>query len=91
MPAALLCTRSEKSISPWDGMRYRLAFLDIAGDFVTIDNISTIRALSLHCLLEDQLVERDSTADAGGSWGRSTLDYCYMSPWTSVPQTISTN
>lgn len=56
------------------------------------ESIATIRAVALECLLEDQIRSQGSDY---GSWGRSTLDYCYLTTaeprWTpgrgSITQT----
>lgn len=54
--------------------------------------MTAIRALALECLLEDQI---RTEGEHYGSWGRSTLDYCYLTTdeprWTpgrgSITQT----
>lgn len=56
------------------------------------NSLVAIRAVALECLLEDQIREEGNDY---GSWGRSTLDYCYLTTaeprWTpgcgSITQT----
>lgn len=60
-----------------------------------LNGLATIRAVACECLLQDQIRNRRNGSGDHGSWGISTLDYCYLTTneqrWTpgcgSITQT----